>query len=229
MIELLAFVTAFLLGFVHAVDVDHAVAVSAYVSTRPSLGAAARFGLRWALGHSLTVVVAGAVLLILDLRWSERFDIWAERGVGVMLVAVGAWALWSLRSLHYHGPPDHGDHAHLHVHPRARHPHEHGHTALGGQRHHHPRGIGLVGMLHGLAGTTGVLALVPIGLMESRLAGLAYLLLFCAGVVAGMVMFAMVVAWALTQAAGRSVAWGRRLSQAAAAASVLVGGVWLIR
>lgn len=229
MIDLLTFATAFLLGFVHAVDVDHAVAVSAFVSTRPSLPVAARFGFRWALGHSVTVLAAGGLLLLLRIRWSESFDRWAEGLVGLMLVLVGAWAVWTLRNLHFHGPPGHGDHAHLHLHATTGEPHEHSHRPGRGDRHHHPRGIALVGMLHGLAGTSGVLALVPVGLIESRALGVAYLLLFCAGVTAGMVLFAAVVSLALTRAAGRSVLWGRRFAQAVALASVAVGIAWMLR
>lgn len=225
--ELLTFATAFLLGFVHAVDVDHAVAVSAFVSTRPTLPVAARFGLRWAVGHSVTVLAAGGALLALGVRWPAGFDRWAERIVGVMLVAVGIWAFRSLRSLHFHGPPGHGDHAHLHVHRDASAAHEHGHSAGSGHRHHHPRGIAVVGMLHGLAGTSGVLALVPVGLIQSRLLGVAYLVLFCAGVVAGMMLFASAVAFALERTAGHSIHWGRRMAQAIALTSVIVGGVWL--
>lgn len=229
MTDLLTFATAFLLGFVHAVDVDHAVAVSAYVSTRPSLGAAARFGLRWALGHSLTVIAAGGLLLALGIRWSEAFDRWAEALVGAMLVVVGIWAVRSLRNLHFHGPPGHGDHAHLHAHPAPRPVHEHPHGTGERTRHHHPRGIALVGMLHGLAGTSGVLALVPVGLIGSRALGVAYLLLFSAGVVAGMVLFASVVSVALTRTAGRSVLWGRRVAQGVALTSVVVGIAWMVQ
>jgi nickel/cobalt transporter (NicO) family protein len=229
MIDLLPFGTAFLLGFVHAVDVDHAVAVSAYVSTRPSLPAAARFGFRWAAGHSLTVLAAGGLLLALGLRWPEGLDRWAEGAVGVMLVGVGLWAARALQRLHLHRPPAHGDHAHLHVHPAADRPHDHRHGPGHRDRHHHPRGIALVGMLHGLAGTSGVLALVPVSLIDSRALGAAYLALFCAGVVAGMVLFAGVVAFALGRAAERSVAWGRRFAQAVALTSVVVGVVWVAR
>jgi ABC-type nickel/cobalt efflux system permease component RcnA len=228
MIELLPFATAFVLGFVHAVDVDHAVAVSAFVSTRPSLPLAARFGLRWAAGHSLTVLLAGGLLLALGVRLSPAFDVWAERAVGVMLIAVGLWALRSARRIHFHGPPSHGDHAHVHVHPEAGPRHEHAHGPEHRGPRHHPRGIGLVGMVHGLAGTSGVLALLPVTLFDHRSLCAAYLALFSLGVVAGMVLFACVVAYAMTRAASVSVRWGRRIAQAVALTGVAVGLVWLI-
>lgn len=228
MIELLPFATAFVLGFVHAVDVDHAVAVSAFVSRRPSLPVAARFGLRWAAGHSAAVLLAGAVLLALNVRLSPSIDVWAERGVGLMLIAVGVWALRTAPRLHFHGPPAHGDHAHVHVHPGARTRHDHAHGPDHRRPHHHPRGIGLVGMVHGLAGTSGVLALLPVTLIDHRGLGVAYLLLFCLGVVAGMMLFASVVAWALTRTASVSLLWGRRIAQGVALAGVAVGVAWLL-
>jgi ABC-type nickel/cobalt efflux system permease component RcnA len=226
MTELLTFATAFLLGFVHAVDVDHAVAVSAFVSSRPSIPVAARFGLRWALGHSVAVLAAGGLLLALGLRWSAPLELWAERLVGTALIAVGLWALRSSRDLHYHPPATHGDHAHLHLHRASPPTHEHPHHSPLASPRHHPRGIAVVGLVHGLAGTTALLALVPVGMMGHPLLGLSYLLCFCLGVTAGMILFASLVAVALTRANAHSVEWGRRAARAVALASLAVGLVW---
>jgi ABC-type nickel/cobalt efflux system permease component RcnA len=228
MADLLTFATAFVLGFVHALDVDHMVAVSAFVGTRPSRALALRFGLRWGLGHSIAVVGAGSLLLLSGLRWSPRFDAVAEAAVGLMLIGVGLWSLRTIRNLHLHGSPGHGDHAHLHVHPRAEAHHDHSHHDHG-ERHHHPHGITAVGLLHGLAGTSAVLALVPLPLLPEAAIGLGYLLAFSAGVIAGMILFAMVMASALRHAAERSIVWGRKISQLIAIASILIGLVWLVR
>jgi hypothetical protein len=43
-----------------------------------------------------------------------------------------------------------------------------------------------------------------------------------------MVLFACVVAYAMTRAASVSVRWGRRIAQAVALTGVAVGLVWLI-
>ncbi len=245
--------TALMLGFLHALEVDHMVAVTTFVTGRPSLGRAARFGFQWGVGHSLAVMLFGGVLLVTGLSWPARYDAAGEGVVGVMLVGLGVWALRSSRRLHLHPPEEHGDHAHLHVHrdagsahhhhgPPAAAPHrhrsDHHHHQHAGHHDHsdpsaHPaqgrRGITLVGLMHGLAGTSAVVALVPVTLIERLDVGLAYLAAFGVGVTAGMVLYATVAAYAMRQAAARSVVWGRRMTAAVGAAGIVVGCWWVIR
>ncbi len=59
MIELLAILCfGFFLGMRHATDADHVMAVTTIVSRERSIRSAARIGLLWGLGHSLTVLIA---------------------------------------------------------------------------------------------------------------------------------------------------------------------------
>lgn len=111
----IALATAAMLGCLHALEVDHMVAVTTFVSRRPT-AAAVRFGLRWGLGHSLAVLAAGGLLLATGLRWPARLDASGEALVGLMLFALGGWALASARKLHLHSSQEHGGHAHLHLH-----------------------------------------------------------------------------------------------------------------
>jgi len=57
--DAIALGTAAMLGCLHALEVDHLVAVSTFVSRRPTAAAAVRFGFRWGFGHSLAVLAAG--------------------------------------------------------------------------------------------------------------------------------------------------------------------------
>jgi len=193
--------TACMLGFLHALEVDHMLAVSAFVSRRPAVSAAARFGARWGLGHSVAVLAAGGVLLALGIRWPERWDAAGEAVVGAMLVGLGIWALVSARRMH-------------------RHPHGHEHD-----RH----GITVVGFLHGLAGTSAAVALVPITMLDRTAAGLGYLAAFGLGVTVAMTLFAMVAAVAMRRAADRSRLWSRRAATGVGAAAILTGVVWMLR
>lgn len=229
MVLLLSLATAFLLGMVHAIDADHAVAVSTFVSGRPTLRLSVRFGARWAFGHSIAVLIAGGVLLATGLTVSDRFDQWAERFVGLMLILIGAWSIRSIRRLHLHAPPAHGDHAHLHQHPAAALRHDHRHGTGHGSKHHHPRGAMLVGLLHGLAGTTGAVALVPVTLIPDWRLGFGYLVVFCLGVTAGMTLFALMLAQAIRTSTAGSLHWGRRVATAVACTSVAVGLFWIVR
>ena len=87
----------------------------------------------------------------------------------------------------------------------------------------------MVGLLHGLAGTTGALALIPVTLMNDWRVGFAYLIVFCVGVMLGMASFALMLAVAITKATGQSVLWGRRIGSGIALGSVAMGMFWLAR
>ena len=230
MIDLLPVATAFVFGLAHSVDADHAMAVSTFISGRPTWPLAVRFGLRWGIGHSIAVLTVGTLLLTSGLRVPTGLDLWAERLVGLMLIGIGGFALWSRRNLHVHQPGSHGDHAHLHLHPDARPVHEHAHNRPVTRPHHHgPRGVTVVGLLHGLAGTSGALALIPVTLISDWRVGLAYLIAFCAGVTLGMASFALILAVAIAKATGQSVLWGRRIATGIALGSVATGVFWLVR
>lgn len=230
MVEWLPLGTAFVLGFLHALEMDHMIAVAAFVATRPALAGAAQFGLRWGLGHSVAVLLAGGVLLATGLRWAERYDAWGEALVGVMLIAVGAWAVRRSRQLHLHPPTEHGDHAHLHTHAAGEITHHHPHPASAtGRPHRHRQGITLVGLVHGLAGTSTVVALVPVTMLDRTVVGVGYLLAFGLGTILAMTGFALVAALGVRTAAGQSLARGRWLGSLAGLAGILVGVWWIVR
>ena len=237
-----ALATAFLLGLAHAIEVDHMIAVTAFVSTRPALRSAAGFGLRWGLGHSIAVFVAGGILIATGLRWPARYDTLGEALVGVLLVGVGLWAMLRARKLHLHAPEEHGDHAHLHAHRGAEAIHAHAHAAHAGHAHPHPpaghhhhaapkdrHGITMVGLMHGLAGTSAVVALVPVTLMDRRIVGLGYLVAFGLGTIVAMTAYAVVAAAALRRASAGSLRWGRVIGRFVGVGSVAVGCWWIWR
>ena len=223
---LILLLTAGMIGFLHALEVDHMLAVSAFVSRRPSVPLAARFGARWGLGHSIAVLAAGGVLLALGVRWPSRWDALGEALVGAMLVGLGAWALVSVRRIHLHSVEEHGGHAHLHVHGTgAEHTHAHAHEARSPDHSH--GGITAVGFLHGLAGTSAVVALVPVTLMTDVRAGLGYLAAFGVGVTLAMTLFAMAAAAAMQRAHARSLSLGRWTVTAVGLAGVVTGLFWI--
>jgi ABC-type nickel/cobalt efflux system permease component RcnA len=225
--DAIAIGTAAMLGFLHALEVDHMVAVTTFVSRRPSLRSAARFGLRWGVGHSLAVLLVGGALLATGMRWPERYDAVGEGLVGLMLVGLGGWAVAAARKLHLHPAEEHGDHAHVHVHgPGGAHAHPH-HEAPPGAHDH--GGITLVGLLHGLAGTTGVVALVPVTMMDRVGLGLGYLTAFGLGVTASMTLFAVAASVLMRRATRASLLWGRRSVMLVGLAGIGIGLWWVAR
>jgi ABC-type nickel/cobalt efflux system permease component RcnA len=231
-------VAALVLGFLHALEIDHMLAVTTFVSRRPPLVTAAGFGLKWGLGHSLAVLALGGILLTTGIHWPERWTSFGEAAVGVLLVGLGLWSLRATRNLHLHPAAEHGDHLHLHSHADRRiggsadersddhdHPGPHHHH----HHHHHGRGVTLVGLAHGLAGTAAVVALVPVTMVGRTAVGVGYLVAFGIGVTVAMTLFALGAAIAIRKTDARSLGLGRTVSSGVGLAGVLLGIWWIVR
>jgi hypothetical protein len=194
-------------GFLHVVSgPDHLAAMAPYaVDARAR---AWRTGVRWGVGHSAGVIGVGLLaLLVRDVLAIELVSSWSERFVGVMLVAIGIWgwraALPKSAKHRQHGPgPD--AYAHKHEHP-----------ALA------------VGAVHGLAGSSHLLGVVPALALPSDAAAAAYLLVFGAGSIVAMGTFSSLVGWV----AGRAGVVGAKaqglLLALSSAAAIVVGCHWL--
>ena len=70
----LLLLTAVVLGMRHAFDRDHVAAVTHFISLEPEPLKSAWFGFRWALGHAVTVLALGSLILILHLKFDPAFE-----------------------------------------------------------------------------------------------------------------------------------------------------------
>jgi sulfite exporter TauE/SafE len=176
----------FVLGLKHAVEADHLAAVSTIVSERKSLWASSLVGGLWGLGHTLSLLVAGVVVILFHFRVGERTERVLEFAVGLMLIALGANALRRLARggrLHLHTHRHGGrKHIHPHIHDSAPEPDPHTHHGL----RLGPRPL-LVGMVHGLAGSAA-LTLLVLSTISSPVVGLIYLVVFGVGSAGGMML-----------------------------------------
>lgn len=222
---LAALAAAFALGVVHALEVDHLVAVSVFVGGRPRVVTAAAFGARWGLGHAAAVFVAGGLLAWSGVKIPAAAAAWVELAVGTMLVALGVWALRIAARLHIHQPQQHAGHAHLHAHRPGIHPHDHRHADPALRHRHLPT---IVGAVHGMAGTVPVVALIPVVLLTDLASALLYLAAFGAGSILAMALYAALAARAVGLAA-RSETVARLAARLTALASGAVGIWWIIR
>jgi high-affinity nickel-transport protein len=92
-----ALVTSLVLGMRHATDPDHVLAVSTIVSHERSLTRAAGIGALWGVGHTLTILLVGAAIIMLKLEFSPRLGLSMEFAVAVMLIVLGCVNLFDIR------------------------------------------------------------------------------------------------------------------------------------
>lgn len=234
-----------LLGMRHATDPDHVVAISTIVSREPSMRQAAWIGALWGIGHTLTILVVGSGILLFGLAIPPRVGLAMELSVGLMLILLGALNLtgamrWISEKLTPTHPSYSGAHAHFHSHDGRLHFHSHAHAP---ESPHHGDGLEppawmrnpflrlglyqtlrplLVGIVHGLAGSAAVALLVLSAIRDPRW-GVAYLLIFGAGTIAGMIAITVAIAFPIT-AAGKYLGWmNRGMSFASGLLSVAFG------
>src|ERR1700736_4707406 len=88
-----SFVALALLGFVlgmrHATDPDHVIAVSTIVSKQRGIASAALIGVIWGFGHTLTIFVVGAAIILFKVEIPTRLGLSMELSVGLMLILLG--------------------------------------------------------------------------------------------------------------------------------------------
>ncbi len=197
----------FLLGMRHATDADHVIAVSTILARSRRFIDSTVIGAIWGLGHTITVLVVGLLIIGFNVVIPPPVGLAMEFAVAVMLILLGLLNLTGVmrRITERLTPPAplHGhDHAHLHAHSTGDEPHGHDHAHL----HGHGSDPGLlasfgwyqllrpltVGLVHGLAGSAAIALLVLAGISDTGLA-MIYLVIFCAGVAAGMAILTTVI------------------------------------
>jgi sulfite exporter TauE/SafE len=211
--------TAFGLGLVHSFDVDHLCAVTSFSSHARSVREAFWLGVRWAVGHTAALLFFGLALVALKAAAAPWVNTVTELCVGVVLLGVG---IWVIRDVFRHEQI----HGHWHEHNGTRHFHLHSHKH--NERHAHGHALALIGLLHGLAGTSAVMVLIPVMLLHSVVSAGLYILVFGVGTVVSMGLFGA--------CAGKLFAlvsrWQRALSAlkgCVGLASCLVGAIWIVR
>lgn len=215
----------FLLGIKHATEADHLAAVSTMVAERKNIWSSAMVGGLWGLGHTISLFLAGIFVLVLNFQITELAARWLEFTVGIMLTLLGLNVLRKLLKgghLHFHAHK-HGEnvHAHPHLHERAVPEHTETHQAPGKS----PRAI-LIGMVHGLAGSSALM-LIVIPTIADKTVGLLYIVIFGIGSIGGMVLMSFLVGLPFHLTASRFNRFNRILQTTAGVVSITLG-LWIV-
>jgi high-affinity nickel-transport protein len=223
-----------LMGMRHSTDPDHVIAVTTIVSRERRLATATRIGIVWGIGHTLTVLAVGALIIIFKIAIPTRVGLALEFAVAIVLILLGVGAATGLiqrivrrivrspaethQSLIVHSHThSHGGifHSHPHIHPESdehldsQHEHVLSDAAMTRLAIRRPllRAFG-VGLVHGLAGSAAIALLVLSAIPEPLWATL-YLVIFCLGTIAGMALITTAIATPFMVAAQR-MAWMHR-------------------
>lgn len=218
-----------LLGMQHALEADHVAAVSSLCTGTRSVRRIAAHGAVWGLGHSLTLLIFAGTAVVLDLRFGETLARVLEGVVGVMLILLGGQVLvrlWRARiHFHSHRHADGRTHFHVHSHPGEDTGHDPDHHV-----HAHASGLPvrtlLVGMVHGLAGSTALVILTATTVQDPVI-GLLYIALFSLGSIAGMTVLSSLLAVPLAWTA-QAFTWAHRSLQAVVGLATIALGTLLL-
>ncbi|HVQ65221.1 MAG TPA: sulfite exporter TauE/SafE family protein, partial [Terriglobia bacterium] len=103
------------LGLKHATDADHVVAVTTFVSQESSILRSCWIGAFWGVGHTLSLAVAGILVIGLKVNVSEWLSERLELAVAAMLVLLGTNVIVrTLRTLRSGSAADVHRHDHTH-------------------------------------------------------------------------------------------------------------------
>ena len=206
------------LGMRHALEPDHLAAVSTLVAEEPRSVRAVFLGVCWGIGHTLALVVVGVALIALRAELSARLTDIFELAVAIMLVALGTRAIRRAArqgpagpsALHQHGPI-------VHRHPGvSKHVHVAGWTLA--------RRPLLVGIVHGLAGSGALTALV-LATLPTTATRIVYMVLFGVGSTFGMAALSGILGWPLASLGGQARTW-RTVSLLVGCLSTALGLAW---
>jgi high-affinity nickel permease len=155
---------AAVVGFGHAFEADHLVAVGNIVTKRDKLTLAVKDGIYWGLGHTSTIFLIGLVMIIGKSTFLNGYFGYLEAVVGLMLILLGVFRLFQYFN-------------------NAQKP-----SQLIDSASNHQLAYG-VGLIHGLAGS-GAMILLVITEVQSSFSSMIYLFIFGMGSIAGMLVAA---------------------------------------
>ncbi len=161
-------------------------------------------GLFWGLGHIAGMLLIGMLFLLFkEFIPIEAISRYSEQIVGIVLIGIGVWAIIKVfykripkhKHPHYHNEPE--PHVHIHAHP---HDHSHPHDPEDGHTHSHNKVIRQnnlaalgVGTLHGFAGVSHLVLLIPTLALPTMTDSVLYLSGFAIGTLAAMITYAAVL------------------------------------
>ena len=210
--------TGTLAGFVHVISgADHLIAMAPAAINNPQKALKNSFS--WGLGHSSGVLLlAFLAIFIKDIASLNKFSNIAEFLVGISLLIVGVFAIKNSLQLSIHSHAhNHGNgiaHRHFHLHVKEqRNKNKHSHALTG------------LGLLHGIAGGSHFLAVLP-ALALPLTSACLYLISYLIGSLTSMNLFTCLISFTTFKASQKFV---KKLIAVAGGVSFSLGLFWIQR
>jgi high-affinity nickel permease len=216
-----------ILGMRHSTDADHVVAISTIVSRQRSIRNAAVIGSVWGLGHTITIFIVGALIILFGVEIPTRLGLSMEFSVAVMLIFLGVLNLsGAMQKVTTFFTPTIADPISA-LAPELKKTNT---TRMGWLLDNSVGRLGLyqclrplaIGLVHGLAGSAAV-ALLVLSTIHNPVWATVYLLIFGAGTMIGMMCMTTAIALPLTFAGDRFSKLGKYLGAASGMASLCFG------
>ena len=179
--------TGILAGLIHVFSgADHLIAMAPSAINSPKIALKNSFS--WGLGHSSGVVLLTVLaIFIKDITPLKNFSNIAELLVGISLLFVGVFAIKNSFKLSIHS------HSHKHENGIA-HRHYHFHMKEQKNNYNHSHALTGIGLLHGIAGGSHFLAILP-ALALSLTNACAYLISYLIGSLISMNLFTCLISF----------------------------------
>ena len=210
--------TGVLAGFVHVISgADHLIAMAPSAINNPQK--ALKNSFLWGLGHSSGILLlVFLAIFIKDIAPLNKFSNIAEFLVGISLLIVGVIAIKNSFQLRMHS------HSHKHENGFA-HRHYHFHTKEQKNNNKHSHALTGLGLLHGLAGGSHFLAVLP-ALALPLISACLYLISYLIGSFISMNLFTCLISFTTLNIGQKFI---KRLICVAGGLSFSMGLFWIQR
>ncbi len=198
-------------------------------------------GFFWGIGHVIGMLLIGGLFLVFrEFINVESISGYSEYLVGIVLIGIGTWSIIKVYSHrhthhqhpHYHSRPMPVVHIHKHEHSdilqhEAGFSHQHTHKNV--HRQNNLTAVG-IGTLHGFAGISHFLLILPTLALPTIMDSVFYLSGFVVGTVATMVSYALILGVVAVRSSNvQNSRIFHYLRLGAGSVAILVGIFWLTK
>lgn len=198
-------------------------------------------GMAWGIGHTLGILIIGVLFLFFrDVIPVEAISGHSEQLVGIMLILIGLWAILKVHLKIFpkkHAHPhihknESGEFVHIHKHD---HDLDHSHSKKISHKHSHQKSyrqnvmaaLG-VGVFHGIAGVSHLIAILPTLALPSTLDAVMYLTGFGIGTIGSMIIFSAILGFVALKTSEQKRARTYTILRIAGGSVAILIGIWWI-